>query len=93
MDLKITSYNNFFKIKGTLNKSNLYKFQNEFENICDRLDAFTISIEDVESMDKYGVKAFTQLHKYCVTKNKRMAIIGYGCKDLYNHFQTEDFAA
>ena len=52
MDLKITHCNNFFKVKGTLNKSSISVFQKEFNNIFDKVDALTISIKDIESMDK-----------------------------------------
>lgn len=88
MELKITNCNNFFKIKGILNKDNVKLFESEFENVFDRLDSLTVSIESVESMDRYGVKAITRLHEEALDKNKRLSIIGYGCKDLYNHFKT-----
>ncbi|WP_299556828.1 STAS domain-containing protein [Seonamhaeicola sp.] len=89
MDLKITNCNNFFKIKGTLNQDNLELFQSEFNEIFDKVDNLTISIEGVESMDRYGVNAIAELHKEAVDRNKSLSIIGYGCKDLYNHFKTE----
>ena len=40
-------------------------------------------------MDRYGVKAFVKLHNEAVIKNKKLSIIGLGCKDLYDHFKTE----
>ena len=92
MELEITSYNNFFKIKGILNKRNLNVFQNEFNNIFEKVNALTISIENIEWMDKSGVDAFAELHYEALAKNKKMAIIGLGCKDLYEHFKS-DFAA
>lgn len=88
MDLKITHCNNFFKVKGTLNKSSISVFQKEFNNIFDKVDALTISIKDIESMDKYGVNAIAKLHEDALVKNKRFSIIGYGCKELYDHFKT-----
>ncbi|WP_159018488.1 hypothetical protein [Algibacter sp. L3A6] len=88
MDLRITNCNNFFKIKGELNKKSLSVFQNEFQDIFNRVSTLTISIEDVKSMDRHGVKALTELHNEAVAKNKSMAIIGFGSKDLYNHFKT-----
>ena len=39
-------------------------------------------------MDKYGVNAIAQLHEESLVKNKRFSIIGYGCKELYDHFKT-----
>ena len=89
MELEITHNNNFFKIKGILNKSNVYLFKKEFSHIFDTLSSVTISIESIEWMDRYGVKAFAKLHKEAVSKNKKLSIIGLGCKDLYDHFKTE----
>lgn len=89
MDLKISNCNNFFKIKGTLDKNNLEVFKSEFKNIFDQVNSLTISIEDVDSMDRVGVDALTALHKEAILKNKKLSIIGLGCKDLYNHFKTE----
>jgi hypothetical protein len=92
MELEISSYNNFFKMKGILSKRNLGVFRNEFNNVFDRVGALTISIENIEWMDKYGVNALAELHYEAISKNKKMSIIGLGCKDLYEHFKS-DFAA
>lgn len=89
MDLKISNCNNFFKIKGTLNKDNLGVFQSIFQNIFEKAQSLIISIEDVDSMDRFGVNALTELHKEAIAKNKNLSIIGLGCEDLYNHFKTE----
>lgn len=92
MDLKITNCNNFFKIVGTLNKSSLNIFQNEFNNIFERVNNLTISIQDIQSMDRYGVDAIAKLHQEALNKNKKLSIIGFGCKDLYDHFKTSTAA-
>ncbi len=89
MDLQITNCNNFFKVKGTLNKDTLEIFKTEFKNIFNRVGTLTISIENVESIDKYGVNVLTELHQEAIAKNKSLAIIGLGCKDLYNHFKSQ----
>jgi anti-anti-sigma regulatory factor len=89
MELIITNCNNFFKIKGTLDKNNLGVFQSEFKNIFEKVNALTISIEDIDSMDRFGVNALAELHKEAIAKNKSLSIIGLGCKDLYNHFKSE----
>ncbi|MEN3323262.1 STAS domain-containing protein [Mariniflexile soesokkakense] len=89
MDLKISNCNNFFKIKGTLNKDNLGVFQSEFKNIFEKEQSVTISIEDVYSMDRFAVNALTALYREAIAKNKNLSIVGLGCKDLYNHFKTE----
>ena len=92
MDLEITNCNNFFKIKGHLNKRNLDVFRNAFRHIFERVNSLTISIEDIESIDRYGVIALGELHNESVAKNKSMSIIGLGCKDLYKHVKSEGAA-
>ncbi|MCL5127570.1 hypothetical protein [Algibacter sp. L4_22] len=92
MDLRITNCNNFFRIKGELNKKSLSIFQNEFQDIFNRVSKLTISVEDIKSMDRHGVKALTELHNEAIAKNKSMAIIGFGSKDLYNYFKTNTAA-
>ncbi len=92
MDLKITNYNNFFKIKGILNKQSIHIFQSEFQNIFEKVSMLTISIEGLESIDSHGVSALAKLHNESITKDKSLSIIGLGCKDLYDHFKSSDAA-
>jgi len=92
MSLRITHYNNFFNIKGILDKSSVSMFQSEFEHVFERLQSVTISIEDLESIDKYGVMALAKLHNESITKQKQLSIIGFGCANLYEHFKTNDAA-
>ncbi|MBC3845360.1 hypothetical protein H8K90_03120 [Winogradskyella echinorum] len=90
MDLQITNYNNRFQIKGTLNKMNLKTFNSHFANIFDKLDEILLDIERVESIDRAGVMALARLHNESITKSKRLSIIGFGCKELYEHFKSEE---
>lgn len=90
MDLKITSYNNRFKIKGTLNKLSIQKFNAHFSNVFDKLDEILLDIESVESIDRAGVMALARLHNESIVKSKRLSIIGLGCKELYQHFKSEE---
>ena len=92
MNLEITNYNNFFKIKGFLNRKNLHLFQTEFDRIFDSVDKLTISIEVLVSVDRYGVNALAKLHNEAISKKKSFSIIGFGCKNVYDHFTTNDAA-
>ncbi|KJD36949.1 hypothetical protein PW52_00360 [Tamlana sedimentorum] len=92
MEFKISGYNNFYKVKGQLTKKNAYTFKSEFKTIFANLESLTISIEDVERIDKYGVAAISQLHFDAIKQNKKLSIIGYGCKDLYEHFSSNSAA-
>lgn len=90
MDLEITNYNNRYQIKGTLNKLNLKTFNKHFANIFDKLDEILLDIEQVKGIDRAGVMALARLHNESITKSKRLSIIGLGCKELYQHFKTEE---
>jgi uncharacterized protein YdcH (DUF465 family) len=90
MDLQITSYNNRFQIKGTLNKLNLKIFNAHFSNIFDKLDEVLLDIERIESIDRAGVMALARLHNESINKSKSLSIIGLGCKELYQHFKSEE---
>ena len=68
MNFEITNYNNFFKLRGHLNRRNLHLFQAEFEHIFDNLDKLTISIEGLESIDREGVNALAKLHNESITR-------------------------
>lgn len=89
MDLKITNTNNFFRMKGILNRNTLHIFNEEFRHIFEYANTITISIEEIVSMDRYGVNAIAALHDEAIAKNKSMAIIGMGSKDLYDHFKSQ----
>jgi anti-anti-sigma regulatory factor len=89
MVLEITNSNDFYKIKGNLNKSNLHIFQSTFQNIFDKLDSLIINIEGVESIDREGVNVIAKLHNESLSKQKKLSIIGLGCKELYQHFSSD----
>ena len=83
MSLKITEYNNFFKLRGCLNRESIHVFQNEFRNIFDRIDTLTISIEGLEDIDRYGVNAIAKLHNESLNQHKSLH---FELKSPYNLF-------
>jgi len=92
MGLTITNSNNFFEISGILDRSNVFEFQEAFRNIFDKTEEITISIKGLKSIDRYGVNAIAKLHNESINKEKRLYIIGLGCKELYDHFKSEEAA-
>ena len=90
MDLQITNSNNFYKVKGSLDRKNVHVFKSQFRNIFEKANAITISIEDLKSIDRYGVTAIAQLHNESIIKQKRLSIIGLGCLEVFNHFKTKE---
>jgi ABC-type transporter Mla MlaB component len=92
MNLTISNYNSYFKMKGILDRNTIHVFHEEFRNIFRKVNSVTISVEDIVSMDRYGVNAIAELHNEALAKNKKLAIIGLGCKDLYEHFKSAQAA-
>jgi len=90
MDLEITHSNNFFKVKGSLDRKNIHLFKSKFRNIFEKANAITISIEDLKNIDRYGVIAIAQLHNESIVKQKRLSIIGLGCQEVYTHFKSKE---
>ena len=93
MDLQITNQDNFFQVTGTLSKFNVHHFKKEFSNIFDKQNTLTINIENLTSIDRYGVNALAQLHNESLVKGKKLSIIGMGCDDLYEEFNSEESVA
>lgn len=93
MDLKITHYNNYFKLKGVLNRKNVRFFYNELNRVIDKVDTLTISLEGLESIDRHGVRALAKLHNEAISKNKRLSFIGMGFNEFYNHLKSHEAVA
>lgn len=92
MNLEISHVNNIYKLRGTLNRRNVKTFQKELSDAFEKLNAIILSVEELESIDRYGVNALAQLHNESLAQKKSLSIIGYGCKDLYNYFKAESAA-
>lgn len=93
MDLSIISCNNFIKLKGILNENNVSLFQTELLNAFKKYNVLTISIEELQTVDRFGVNALADLHVRSLKRNKQLSIVGLGCKELYEHFKANEAIA
>ncbi|WP_066221905.1 STAS domain-containing protein [Formosa haliotis] len=89
MELTITHYNNYFKIKGILTKHNLDVFYNYFQDVFDDRDRITINLSGLDVVDQFGVQALEQLQKEAKRLAIPLSIIGSGQTAIYDHFKTE----
>ncbi len=89
MDLRISNENNFYEVRGALNKKNIHVFQKAFKNIFENTSAVTISVEGLEAIDKQGKHALAQLQNESITKHKPLSIVGSGRGDLFNFLSHE----
>jgi anti-anti-sigma regulatory factor len=92
MNLEITHTNNIFNVTGSLDRRNIHLFKKQFRNVFDKASSITVSIENLTSIDRYGVSAIAQLHNEALVKNKRLSIIGLGQSSMYNRVKTEEAA-
>ncbi len=92
MNLTITNYNNVYKVKGQLVKLNISVFQNELKNIFEEADNIILNLRDLINIDNHGVNAIAKLHNEALSKNKKLAIIGFGNSQLINHFKSSKVA-
>lgn len=93
MDLKITICNNFYKLRGALQQNNILFFQKEISEGLSSFQKLTISIDNLDSIDKHGVNALRDLHYLALQEEKELNIVGLGCKELYDHFNSTVEAA
>lgn len=87
MNLEINCYNNLYQVSGILNRKNAHIFRNEFKKIFEKVNSLTLSIDGLQSIDRYGVMELANLHNESLMQKKKFAIVGNGCKDLYDEFQ------
>ncbi|MDB9961419.1 STAS domain-containing protein [Oceanihabitans sp.] len=92
MTLTITNYNNVYKVKGQLVKLNIRVFQNELKNIFEKTDNIILSLRDLSTIDSHGVNAIAKLHNEALSKNKKIAIIGFGNSQLIEHLKSNKVA-
>ncbi|WP_203255981.1 anti-sigma factor antagonist [Hyunsoonleella ulvae] len=93
MDLKITTCNNFFKLKGVLNKSNTSVFKKKIYDAIDANHKLTVSIDALEAIDAHAVESFRNAYFYAKNLQKEFTIVGVGCKELYDYFQSYKVAS
>ena len=92
MALEITDFNETFEIKGSLDKSNVEKFQSHFKDIFNTSSQLVINIDELECIDQVGVLAFEELYKQSLINHKRFFITGLGSRDIFEHLRTIDAA-
>ena len=92
MTLTITNYNNVYKVKGQLVKLNIRVFQNELKNIFEQTDNIILNLRDLIAIDNHGVNAIAKLHNEALSKNKKIAIIGFGNSQLIEHLKSNKVA-
>lgn len=88
MSLKIKENNTTFFIEGSINVSTATQFKNHVEFLILYKKELTINIDNVTAIDSSGMQVFRDLYKTALAKNKKFVIVGYGCKEIIQDFET-----
>ncbi|GGD11653.1 STAS domain-containing protein [Hyunsoonleella pacifica] len=84
MALKITQKKEIFSVFGIINNTTALNFQNHISLAMKDVKELIIDIENVTTIDSAGMKALRAIYANCMTNNKRIYIIGTGCKEVYD---------
>ncbi len=88
MALKIKENNGIFFIEGFINGSTVKQFKSHLDFLILYTKGLTINIEGVKLIDANGMKAFRDLYTTALISKKHFSIIGYGCKEIFQDFET-----
>lgn len=86
MGLFIEHQDNTFYLKGELNQANSDKIQQQIEGFFKRFATVVLNINEVQAIDSTGVGMLKQLYVKSQQEALNFAIVGVGCKDIYEEF-------
>lgn len=86
MSLQISEKNGIFHLKGRINSSTLNYFITYFEYNLSQTKSIMINIDDIKEIDRSGLDAMKNFTQIASLKEKVFSIVGYGCKEIYDHF-------
>lgn len=92
MVLKITCFENKFKIEGELSKNTLPQFRQAFRTAFLETDQLTLDINSLIRIDRYGVNALAKLHNEAILKGKVLRIIGLNNPEIFAEINKIDAA-
>ena len=93
MTLQINCLEDCYEVVGTLNKSNVKKFDSYFKNVVSNSEQITINIEALSSIDRAGVNALVKLYLKSLENQSQFYIIGFGSRDMHEHLRSVESAA
>lgn len=92
MALQISEKKGTFYLKGKLNCSTVRPFIIHFEYFIEHCDAVIINIDKVKEIDASGLQAIRTLKSIALKSQKMFSTIGYGSKDIQDHFDSLNVA-
>jgi len=92
MALQISEKQGKFYLKGKLNNSTSRFFITYFEHNLKQYKNVTINIDNVNEISKDGLDAIGTLTAIALKNDKLFSVTGYGCKEIYDHFNEMNVA-
>ena len=92
MALQILENNREFYIHGNINCDNVISIKNHIEYLLEIRSHVTININKVTGIDSRGVLTLTKIYHNAIVAKKIFTIIGFGSKELYDHFNSQKIA-
>ncbi|PWG06788.1 STAS domain-containing protein [Polaribacter aquimarinus] len=89
MSLQISEKNGMFHLNGKINSSTLNFFSTYFNYNLSQSNAIVVNIDNVKEIDRSGLEAIENFTKLALFKEKSFSIVGYGCKEIYDHFNSQ----
>jgi ABC-type transporter Mla MlaB component len=92
MALQILENKGNFYIQGKITCDNVLAMKLHIEYVLEKRKYITIDITKVTEIDIDGVAALTEIYQKTLLTNKIFTIIGIGCKEIYDHFNSQGAA-
>ncbi|CAM1365581.1 conserved protein of unknown function [Tenacibaculum soleae] len=92
MALQISQKNGKFYLNGKLNSATSRFFITYFKYNLEKHKNVSVNINNLNEISKDGLKAIGTLIEVALKKNKLFSVAGYGCKDIYDHFNDMNVA-
>lgn len=90
MSLQILEKNEIFYLNGEININTVNFFDSFFETVNHK--KITLNIDKVILIDKKGLEVLFKFMQNIKKNNKIFVILGYGCKEIYDHFRQTNVA-
>ena len=92
MAFQILKMDKVFYVNGQINRETSRSFIIQIEHKIERHKKVVININNVNEIDKEGLKAIKTLIGIALKKGKVFSVVGIGCKDVYDHINQTKIA-
>ena len=88
MALQVTLKKGTLHFEGKIISTTAKSFTNYIDYYVENFKKLIINIEEVKEIDNDGIQVITAVWQKALHRKINFSIIGFGCKDIYDHFET-----